>query len=124
LSPALAVLEVLAHMEASQPPKDYVIIPLEVPEAAPRQVIDAAGLPNDWQRPGSECCKELGDAWYDASRTLLLDVPSAVMPLERNIVVNPNHPKFKDVDTSHAGYPLRFDPRLLALLDQKSLNNS
>lgn len=121
-NPALAALEVLVHMETSQPPQNYVIIPMDIPDGEPCQVIDAAGLPGDWQDPDSDCCKELGDAWYESTRTLFLDVPSAVMPLERNIVINPNHPKFKELDTSHAGYPLRFDPRLLAIVDQKSIN--
>jgi len=116
LSPALATLEILVNTQITRLPNDYVIVPVDVPESTTRQVIDTAGLPPDWQQPGNQYCKELGDAWYSANRTLLLDVPSAVIPLERNIVINPRHPAFEDIDTSHVGYPLHFDPRLVALL--------
>jgi RES domain-containing protein len=115
---------VLAHAETSKLPKDYVIIPVDVPESVQRQIVDTAGLPQNWQKPGNAYCKELGDAWCDAKKALLLDVPSAVLPLERNIIVNPNHPEFKNLDTTHVGYPLRFDSRLLPILEQKTLANT
>lgn len=57
----------------------------------------------------------------DAGKSAILDVPSAVLPLERNLVVNPWHPDFKRIDTSHPGYPLHFDERVLAILEQRDL---
>ncbi|WP_174706170.1 RES domain-containing protein [Pseudomonas sp. PIC25] len=38
-----------------------------------------------------------GASFMDAKRTLHLIVPSAVLPLERNIVLNPRHPAISRV---------------------------
>jgi RES domain-containing protein len=113
---SLATLEVLVHSSLSSLPRDYIAIPIEIPDDLSRQTVNVAGLPGGWQDPGESYCLSLGDAWYDAARTLALDVPSAVIPLERNIILNPSHSDFATLDTSHVGYPLQFDSRLLALL--------
>lgn len=116
--PSLAVLEIVANATRSRLGEPFVAIPVDVPDVLDRQVIDAAGLPQGWQQPESSVCRELGSAWIRAGTTALLDVPSAVLPLERNVIANPAHPDFKRLDTSHPGYPLRFDERVLALVEQ------
>ena len=54
---------------------------------------------------------DFGSAWLRAVSHLGLIVPSAVLPLERNLVVNPLHPaisRIQIVDT----YDFTYDPRM------------
>lgn len=40
--------------------------------------------------------QKIGSAWYKDQRSLLLKVPSAVIPNEYNYVINASHPLFHD----------------------------
>jgi RES domain-containing protein len=53
----------------------------------------------------------MGDAWFRSAETAILAVPSVVIPVEYNYLINPSHPdfsKFKLVSPQ----PFEFDPRL------------
>ena len=53
-----------------------------------------------------------GEAWLQAAATAVLSVPSAVVPAERNYLLNPRHPDFARI---RIGQPqsLQTDTRLL-----------
>ena len=55
--------------------------------------------------------RRLGQAWASVRDTLVLDVPSAIIPEERNVLINPRHPDASDV-TVERERPFTFDPRL------------
>jgi RES domain-containing protein len=93
----------LVHGEVGSLPSDYIAIPVEIPDAVERQIVDSAGLPANWQEPGDAFCRALGDAWLDSGRSALLDAPSAVIPLEQNVILNPGHADAASLDTSHIG---------------------
>lgn len=38
----------------------------------------------------------IGSDWYQARTSLILKVPSAVIPLEYNYIINTEHPDFSD----------------------------
>ena len=38
-----------------------------------------------------------GTAWAQANRSLVLYVPSVLVPEERNAILNPNHPELAEV---------------------------
>ncbi len=54
----------------------------------------------------------IGDAWIRAQRSLALRVPSAVVPEEYNLLVNPVHPRFSELRIIGSPEPVVFDPRL------------
>ena len=54
----------------------------------------------------------LGDAWARESRSAALAVPSAIIPEELNLLLNPNHPDFAKIKIAKPT-PFAFDPRLL-----------
>ncbi|MCJ7707288.1 MAG: hypothetical protein MUO38_06680 [Anaerolineales bacterium] len=58
--------------------------------------------------------RELGDPWIESPRSVVLEVPSVVLPLERNYLFNPAHADFKRV---RAEEPQAFDsdPRFVGL---------
>ena len=42
--------------------------------------------------------REFGSTWLRERRSLVLEVPSFVMPIERNYLLNPLHPEFAKVE--------------------------
>ncbi len=110
---SLAVLETFVHIDPAIVPADFVIVPLEVPDAvgAPRVLLDA-DLPADWRSmPFSQSTQDVGDRWVSARSELVLSVPSTVVPHERNLLLNPSHPMITKV-VVEAELPFSFDPRL------------
>ena len=111
-SASLAVLETLAHISLDVFPENLVMVTLEVPETSV-QSLDKDQLNENWASyPASSEVNEIGDAWVKEEKTLGLLVPSAILPQENNLLINPRHPqagKVKIVDIT----PYRVDQRLL-----------
>ncbi|HXB69721.1 MAG TPA: RES family NAD+ phosphorylase [Candidatus Acidoferrales bacterium] len=55
--------------------------------------------------------KDIGDRWIESLATAVLDVRSAVAPLECNYLLNPGHPEFAEI-LVEPGIPFVFDGRL------------
>jgi len=108
---ALAALEVLVHLEAPQLMQSYVQIPVEFDSSACR-ALDLDALPADWaENPGPESTKVIGTDWVRSRASVVLAVPSAIVPDELAYLINPNHPGFADLRIGQAT-SFRFDPRL------------
>lgn len=111
---SLAALEYLAHVDPEDVPGDLVAMSIEVPDDLPEERIRVPDLPADWNRvPDHPACVERGDAWARAARTALLRVPSALLPEEENVLLNPRHPDAARIVVGPTR-PFAFDPRLLA----------
>jgi RES domain-containing protein len=109
---SLAALEYLAHIEPALAPTDLVALTIEVP-ARPIERLDPDALPVDWHRiPEHPRCKALGDSWLSRHQSLGLLVPSAIIPEEQNLILNPRHPRFDQVKVV-GERAFGFDPRLL-----------
>ena len=112
-APALAVLEMLAHVSPSELPSDLRMIEIDVPGALSIEVCDPVPLSKQWRRsPGPSALRDFGTAWLASKRSAVLQVPSAVVPAQFNYVLNPAHPgarKFRVVGNE----PFEFDPRLV-----------
>lgn len=109
---ALATLEVLVGLDSNTPIEAYVVVPARF-DADVVEVVAAEALPSQWNQfpPGQET-QRMGDAWLRGQTTLALSVPSAIVPYERNYLLNPAHPAFKDVELG-SPLPIEFDPRLM-----------
>lgn len=104
---ATCVLELLVHL-ADGPLPPLVRLRLEVPEEG-LEVVPAAALPAGWRAPAPpEALQDLGRRLV-ASGGVGLVLPSAVVPEERNLVLNPAATPIRLVDQA----PLDLDPRLL-----------
>lgn len=109
---SLAALEYFVNVEATAAPDDLVSITAHIPEDLPFLTVAIRDLPPDWRRyPAPESLAELGTAWAMRGREAVLSVPSAVVPPERNFLINPVHPAFRRI---RIGPPQSFslDPRL------------
>ncbi len=111
---SLAALEYLVHVEPLLAPDDLVAMEVELPEDAHvgAQVEPTQFPPGDWQEyPAPEWQAELGDLWVNDGSFLWLAVPSAIVPQEYNILVNPRHPRMAEVRVVSMR-SFRFDRRL------------
>jgi len=110
--PALAVLEYFVNLEIEDAPGDLVMVSAELPERISVETVDPAMLPRAWRStPAPAALAQLGTDWARSGRTAALVVPSAVVPIQRNFLLNPLHP---DVARIKVGppEPLALDPRL------------
>lgn len=88
---ALASLEVFVHTESNQIP--LVAIRAFLPDNIAVAEVAADSLPSSWQ--GKAACLDLqniGKQWLLSQQTPVLKVPSAVIPVEFNYLLNPQHP--------------------------------
>jgi RES domain-containing protein len=109
---SLAALEVFVHLDPEDAPDDLVAVSAELPAGVDVARLEPTALPADWRSyPGPESLRDLGSAWVGEGRTVALRVPSAVIPQEFNVLLNPGHPAFTRIRPRQPT-PFSFDPRM------------
>lgn len=109
---ALAALELLVHIN---PPVhlSWVAVRCEFDDSLVEN-FDPAALPENWRsHPPSRTTQAFGDEWIRSGRSAVLAVPSAIIPVEHNFLLNPAHPDFPRIAIGEAE-PFVYDSRLLA----------
>lgn len=112
-SPSLAMLEVLVHfdLDISDIPDNYQLLEVEYAQRKGISRLKDSALEKDWM-DDLDVTRDIGDEWLLSGSSLLLRVPSAVMPHSYNYLFNPKHPLAKDVViVSAVRHP--FDSRLI-----------
>lgn len=104
-----AMLEKLVHGSGAIPPNQHYV-EITIPNGMSYEILNVAGLP-DWAHATPISSKAYGDAWQRSRRSLLLIVPSVVARVDRNVLINPEHPQFRQVRTS-LHQPIWWDDRL------------
>jgi RES domain-containing protein len=104
-----ALLEILVHASGSVP-KSQGYIEIEIPAGLSIEEIAPEDVPR-WDSPSFETARKFGDRWYDERRTPVVIVPSVVTMVERNILINQEHPDFGRIRASQP-LPVRWDARL------------
>ncbi|HEX5043725.1 MAG TPA: RES family NAD+ phosphorylase [Candidatus Polarisedimenticolaceae bacterium] len=111
-SRALAALEYLAHAEDGDEDTELVAIAGALPDDASVERVLPEDLPQGWDAPEHpQELRRLGSTWAESRRTAVLSVPSALVPGESNLLLNPAHPEARQLSV-HAVEPFRLDPRL------------
>ncbi|MFN2444275.1 MAG: RES family NAD+ phosphorylase [Vicinamibacterales bacterium] len=109
---ALAALERLVHTDSDIPGVQLALFEIEVPDRiAATEVLIGTLLPTWRTTPAPESLQSIGLAWILSRETCVLSVPSAIVPRERNYLLNPVHPDFRRV-TLNGQEPFAFDARL------------
>ena len=110
---SLAALEILVHLGSAELLEKYVLFEVGIDEALVTRV-DADQLPKNWRAdPPPEKLRALGDEWVLSASSVVLQVPSALIPGESNYLLNPRHPDFSRLRLGKP-QPFDFDPRLAA----------
>ncbi len=109
-SQSLAALEMLVHLDSSELLGRYVVIEVRFEESLIAK-IDRSRLPRKWRtEPSPLRLREIGDEWARTERSAVLQVPSVVIPAERNFLLNPRQRDFARI---RIGNPSHFrSPRL------------
>lgn len=112
-SKALACLENLVHTNAETLGSSlYICMEISIPETIEATVIALKDLPENFTGEQlKNTTQAIGTKWYTAGKTLLLQVPSAIIPSENNVLINTLHDDFKKVKIS-AKESFNFDRRL------------
>ena len=106
-----AMLEKLVHGNAVLPPNQHYMR-IIIPNGTSYEVFQPASHPG-WDGKSERICKAFGAAWRSSQRTALLLVPSIPARMERNIIINPDHPDSADI-THELPEPVWWDDRLYA----------
>jgi RES domain-containing protein len=107
-----AFLEMLVHADVTIASLSYVLIPAEFDNRLVKR-FDASALPHDW-RQDQAVTRKAGDQWLAAKDSLILQIPSAILDIEPNFLINPAHPDVHQLKIG-AGQPLIIDERLKKL---------
>jgi len=109
---SLAVLELLVHADPGDVPDDLAALRFEIPGDVAMSRWLPAELPADWRKDtGKAALRSLGAQWLMAGVTGVLLVPSVIVPVEMNVLVNPRHPDAARIRLS-GQEPFPLDPRL------------
>jgi RES domain-containing protein len=109
-SASLAALEVLVHYSIL--PSNHVLTQVEVPEPLVILRIEESQLPIGWDAISYATeTQDLGEQWVRERDSVILSVPSSIIPGERNFLINPAHAAFSEL-RFQPPRPFRFDPRL------------
>lgn len=102
---SLCCLEVLVHLTSNQMPAHYIYSSATLEESP--AIADYRGDIGD-----EVSTRRFGQWWATQRTALAIRVPSVVIPIEFNVLLNPTHVNFNNVvwDSSE---PFRFDERLL-----------
>jgi RES domain-containing protein len=112
-SVALATLELLVHLNSIGPLPGFSICSVEFDDSLVES-IDRSRLPSDWyQSPPPTNVQAIGDEWISRASSVVLEVPSAVISLENNYLVNPGHKDFNRLRLGRMK-PFNLDGRLIS----------
>ena len=96
-SQSLAMLELLVQDEPLR--ARYVMIAARLPRNLKIERIATGQLPTDWRDIAArEQLQAIGADWARRRSSAALAVPSAVIPLETNYLLNPLHPSFTRIE--------------------------
>lgn len=113
-SVSLAILEVLAHVQNSRLLAQYQLLSIEVPEALIAR-LPHEYLPDDWQQdPPPLSTRDLGNGWLKSADSVALLLPSSLVPMEANALINPTHPQFEILLSSVNYHGSAISPRLMS----------
>jgi len=85
---------------------------IEIPDALKIKTIDTSLLHNNWKDYHNIILtQKIGDEWISDMETAVLKVPSSIIDMEYNYLINPLHPDFKRIRLLQTE-PFVFDERI------------
>ena len=108
---ALAMLETAAQVDTTGLPLNRFLVEIDVPDEtwAQREEADVANLPTTWSAiPAGTGSINVGSGWLSSNRSVILLVPSVIVPEERNALINPRHPDAHGI-TAKVVRPCEYD---------------
>jgi RES domain-containing protein len=109
---AQSAMELLVHLDRPKVLMAFNKMSVSFEESLV-QHIPLKDLPGNWSEPSmASSVQDVGDLWAKEQGSLILHVPSAVIPGEYNYLFNPIHPDVSKAKMSNI-ISFNFDPRVL-----------
>ena len=109
---SLAVLEMLVHLNNEEILLSYSFATAEFDESLILPIEEFRTLPENWSvSPPPLQIQRIGDEWAEAQASVVLKVPTSVLPVEFNYLINIRHPEFTKIKLGKP-QPFTFDKRL------------
>jgi RES domain-containing protein len=108
---ALAAMEFFVHLDPAAASKNLVSMSASLPDGIRVDHIEVNRLPTDWKLVDRDDLQQMGADWLLSNTSVALEVPSAVIAGEWNVLLNPRHPDFNNVVIADPE-PFVFDPRM------------
>lgn len=114
-SRSLSTLELVVHRSSIEPSIKYKVMVVHIPDDEKHyKQISINTLPENWQSVSAyPALQKIGSMWYVNKESLILKIPSAVIPKEHNYIINTNHPKFSSLIKLTSTEEYFWDSRLL-----------
>ena len=103
-------IEALGEFDSEDRPERYQVLRIEGPDSLSIEKVEVDSLSPDWAED-MNTTQAIGDSWLFEKRSLLLQVPSVLVPETWNVVVNPQHVEINLLKIT-AMYEHSFDARL------------
>jgi len=118
---SLSVLEAYVHIPAllriNLP--DFEAVRLSIPDDAGTKEIGIDEFETMLSAADPHAaCRAAGDQWIAEGQNLVLAAPSVIVPEEINVMLNPAHPRMRDVEIVSTRR-FRFDARFFAASDRQ-----
>lgn len=110
-SRSLAIVESLAHITEVNNLDEYVMLVLYLPDDISRSIYTFNKLKKDW-KDNLTYTQNIGDTWAKKNESLVLQIPSAIVPKEFNFLVNPLNPEYSKLKLIEVE-KLSFDSRII-----------
>jgi RES domain-containing protein len=112
---SLAILELIVHLVDDSDITRFAAIPVTF-DTSLADVLPQSRLHENWfDLPISEPSQMVGKKWLEQMQSLMLQVPSSVVPSESNFLINPLHPQFTQLEIG-SPQSLNIDQRISKLL--------
>ncbi len=96
---SLSTLELIVHRNFIKPHIPYKVMVISIPDKdGIIKTIKTSELPLYWRRlEAYSKLQDIGSNWFTSQESLVLKVPSAIIPLEDNFIINTKHKDFNQV---------------------------
>lgn len=109
---SLAALEMLVHLNDEEVLFAYSFAAVEFDESLILPVEEFRDLPKNWSAsPPPLEIQKIGDEWVSSEASVVLRVPTSVLPVEFNYLINVRHPEFSEIKLGEP-QTFTFDERL------------
>ena len=94
---SLAILETIAHCQCINDLHNRLVLSIDVPDTS-IITLDETDFPDNWNSiPWNNYTIENGTRWLSSQESLILKIPSAIVPKENIYIINPRHIDHKNV---------------------------
>jgi RES domain-containing protein len=87
------MLEIQAHANIGRILTPHKSVIIDVPDNESIEIHDENTLPDKWNQENSSSARTFGNHWLSETKTALVIVPSVIARLDKNVLINPLHPR-------------------------------